>query len=59
MKKLLAATVIATTATCATAGSYSDPIIEPIVIVEDTSSSGTHGWMVPVMFLLILVAANY
>ncbi len=57
MKKLLTAAAIAATATSATAGAYSDPIIEPIVIIEDASSSFDHAWLVPVMFILILLTS--
>ncbi|ANB33180.1 hypothetical protein M2324_000779 [Rhodovulum sulfidophilum] len=58
MKKLaLAAAFAATAATASTAfaGSYAEPVIEPEVIVQDTSSSA-QGVIVPLL-ALILVAA--
>lgn len=58
MKKLLAAAVIATSATSATAGAYSDPIIESVIIIEDAASSADHSWIVPAMFLLMLLVAS-
>lgn len=57
MKKILAAAAIAAIATSATAGSYSDPIIEPIIIIEDASSSFDHSWLVPMLFILILLTS--
>ncbi|WP_414898941.1 hypothetical protein [Rhodovulum sp. YEN HP10] len=55
MKKLALAAAFAATASTAFAGGYSEPVIEPEVIVQDTSSSA-QGVLVPLL-ALILVAA--
>ncbi|ARC87221.1 hypothetical protein [Rhodovulum sp. MB263] len=55
MKKLALAAAFAATASTAFAGGYSKPVIEPEVIVQDTSSSA-QGVLVPLL-ALILVAA--
>ena len=49
----VSATMVAGTAN---AGNMEEPVMEPVVIVEDTSSSG-GGYLIPVMFGLLLVAA--
>ena len=56
MKKLLLATAFCATASTAFAGSYTDPIVEPTIIIEDAASSASHQWLVPVTFILILLA---
>lgn len=38
------------------AGSMLEPEIEASIVIEDTAAS-TGGWIVPVLFLLILIAA--
>jgi len=55
MKKLALAAAFAATASTAFAGGYAEPVIEPEVIVQDTSSSA-QGVIVPLL-ALILVAA--
>ncbi len=57
VKKILLATAIAVTASSAFAGAYSDPVVDPIVIVEAATSSASHDWLVPVVFFLILFAS--
>ncbi|MCP5036448.1 MAG: hypothetical protein GY945_02495 [Rhodobacteraceae bacterium] len=57
MKKTAIAAAIAMTATSATAGAYSDPIVDPVIIIEDAASSSSHSWLVPAVFLLILFAS--
>ncbi len=56
MKKLALAAVITVAASTAYAGGLSAPIIEPEVIVQDTSGSSAGGIVVP-LILLALVAA--
>ncbi len=56
MKKLLLAAAFAATSTATFAGTYSEPVVEPVVIIEDTASSSSHAWVAPVMFILIMLA---
>ena len=56
MKKLLLASAFAAASTAAFAGSYSEPVVEPVVIIEDTASSSSHAWVTPVMIVLIILA---
>ena len=57
MKKIMLTAVFAASASTAQAGALSDPIVEPIVIIQDASSSASHDWLVPVIFLLLLAAS--
>ncbi len=56
MKKLLLAATFTAFASSAFAGAYSEPIVEPTIIIEDTASSASHQWLVPVTLVLILLA---
>lgn len=62
MKKIALAAALSMAATSAFAGShskmgkYSEPVIEPPVIVEETKK-GTAGLIVPIMLLLVVAAA--
>ncbi len=62
MKKIALAAALSVAATSAFAGShskmgkYSEPVIEPPVIVEETRA-GSGGIIVPIMLLLIVAAA--
>ncbi len=62
MKKIALAAALSVAATSAFAGGhskmgkYSEPVIEPAVVVEDTKK-GTAGIIVPIMLLLIVAAA--
>lgn len=56
MKKLALAAVLSVVATGAFAGGYVEPVIEPVVIVEDTSSSA-GGILVPILALVLIAAA--
>lgn len=56
MKKLALAAALSVVATGAFAGGYVEPVIEPVVVVEDTSSSA-GGILVPVLALLLIAAA--
>jgi hypothetical protein len=56
MKKLALAAALSVVATGAFAGGMVQPVIEPVVIVEDTSSSA-GGILVPVLALILIAAA--
>ncbi len=54
MKKILTAALLATTiGTAAHAGGYVEPVLEPVVIVEDTSSSA-GGVLVPLLAIIMI-----
>jgi hypothetical protein len=55
MKKIALAAVLAVAASSAFAGGYSEPMIEPEVIVEDTTSSAA-GIVVPIVALILFAA---
>ena len=55
MKKvMIVAAVTALAATAAHAGALVDPIVEPEVIVEQSSSSSSAGLIVPLIFLALV-----
>ena len=60
MKKIALAVALSAAASTAFAGGhvskFSDPVIEPAVIVEDTRKSAA-GIIVPIMLLVIIAAA--
>ncbi len=56
MKKLALAAALSVVATGAFAGGMVEPVIEPVVIVEDTTSSA-GGVLVPVLALILIAAA--
>lgn len=56
MKKLALAAVMAAAATTATAGSLEEPVVEPVIIEEDTGTS-TGGWIIPVLLLALVGVA--
>ncbi|MBF9033020.1 hypothetical protein HKCCE2091_02120 [Rhodobacterales bacterium HKCCE2091] len=56
MKKLALAAALSVAATSAFAGGYAEPMVEPVVIVEDTSSSA-GGILVPILALILIAAA--
>ncbi|MEM9522728.1 MAG: hypothetical protein AAF982_01835 [Pseudomonadota bacterium] len=56
MKKIACAAAFSLAASTAFAGSYDDPIIEPEIIVEETSSSSA-GILVPLALLVLLAVA--
>ncbi len=58
MKKLILASVISVAASGAFAGSYSEPVVEPVVIIEDTASSSSHAWVAPALLILIAIALS-
>ncbi len=57
MKKLALAAALSVAASTAFAGNISEPIVEPEVIVEDTSSSSNGGILVPLLALILIAAA--
>ncbi|QDY71446.1 hypothetical protein [Qingshengfaniella alkalisoli] len=60
MKKLVLAAAFSAVASSAFAGGYvepmPEPVIEPVVVEEDTGSS-TGGWIVPVLLLALVGVA--
>jgi len=56
MKKLALAAALSIVATGAFAGGYVQPVMEPVVIVEDTSSSA-GGILGPILALILIAAA--
>ncbi|UWQ18277.1 hypothetical protein [Jannaschia sp. M317] len=56
MKKLALAAALSVAATTAFAGNIAPAPVEPVVIVEDTSSSA-GGILVPLLALVLLAAA--
>jgi len=56
MKKLALAAALSVAATSAFAGGYVEPVLEPVVIVEDTSSSA-GGVLVPLLAIILIAAA--
>ena len=55
MKKLALAAIVSVAATSAFAGNMAEPVMEPEIIVEDTSSSNS-GVLVPLLFLVFVAA---
>jgi len=56
MKKLALAAALSVVATGAFAGGVVEPVVEPVVIVEDTSTSA-GGILVPLLALVLIAAA--
>ena len=57
MKKLALAAIISVAATAGFAGGYEEPIIEPVIIEEETGTSGGGLWLPLAIFAVIAVAA--
>jgi|GEM_PF-2102299 hypothetical protein len=57
MKKIILAAVLTLSANAVLADGYSDPIVEPDVIIEAAEASSDHGVLVPIMMLLFLGVA--
>jgi hypothetical protein len=57
MKKFALAAALAFAATSAFAGGYEEPIVEPVIIEEDTGSSGGGIWIPLAIFAIIAAAA--
>jgi len=61
MKKVAIAAVVASVfASSAFAGNIIEPIIEPQIIVEETSSSSASGLIIPILLIAVIaaIAAN-
>lgn len=56
MKKLVLAAALTAVASTAFAGSYSEPVMEPQVIVEESSGTSAGGIVIPLLLLLIIAA---
>ena len=56
MKKLVLAAALTAAASTAHAGSLAEPIVEPPVLVAETTGSSTGIW-VPLILLVIVAAA--
>jgi hypothetical protein len=56
MKKLALAAALSVAATTAFAGGLEEPIVEPVIIEEDTAGSGGD-WIIPVILLALIGAA--
>ena len=56
MKKLVLAAALTAVATTSFAGSYSEPVIEAPVIIEEAGSSST-GVLLPLLLLVLVAAA--
>ena len=56
MKKLVLAAALTAVATTSFAGSYSEPVIEAPVIIEEADSSST-GVLLPLLLLALVAAA--
>jgi hypothetical protein len=56
MKKLVLAAALTAVATTSFAGSYSEPVIEAPVIIEEAGSSST-GVLLPLLLLTLVAAA--
>ncbi len=57
MKKFALAAALALTTTAAVAGGYEEPVIEPVVVEEDTGSSLGGIWIPILIFAVIAGAA--
>ncbi|WP_421702360.1 hypothetical protein [Aliiroseovarius sp.] len=57
MKKIILAAALTLSANSVFADGYTDPIVEPAVIIEEAASSSSHGILVPIMMLIFLGVA--
>ena len=57
MKKTILATALTLAATPVLADGYSDPIVEPSVIIEEAASSSSQDYLIPIMLLIFLATA--
>lgn len=56
MKKFALAAMLSVAASAGLAGGLEEPIVEPVIIEEDTSGSNA-GWVIPVILLALIGAA--
>lgn len=59
MKKLVLSAAFALVASTAVAGSIAPPIVEDVVIVEQTTSSVNHAFLPPLIFLISVASAAW
>ncbi|MFV0335395.1 MAG: hypothetical protein ACK5JR_15160 [Tropicimonas sp.] len=57
MKKFALAAALSLAATGAFAGGYEEPVIEPVIVEEDTGSSMGGVWIPLLIFAVIAAAA--
>ncbi len=58
MKNIILGTIFAlTAASAAQAGALVDPIVEPVVIVEEATTSSSAGILIPILLILFLGVA--
>lgn len=57
MKKLVLAAALTVAASTAFAGNMAEPVMEPVVIVEEAASSSAAGIWVPLLLIAIVAAA--
>ncbi len=56
MKKIALAAALSAFASATFAGGLAEPIVEPVIIEQDTSASNA-GWVIPVILLALIGAA--
>ncbi|MCV6597220.1 MAG: hypothetical protein OIF40_09090 [Mangrovicoccus sp.] len=56
MKKLALAAVLSVAATTAFAGNLEEPVVEPVIVEEDTAGTGA-GWIVLIMLAALAAVA--
>jgi len=56
MKKFALAAMLSVAASAGLAGGLEEPIVEPVIIEEDTSGSNA-AWVIPVILLALIGAA--
>lgn len=57
MKKLALAVAFTAVASTAYAGGLAEPVMEPMVMVEEASGSTAGGIIVPILLIAVLAAA--
>jgi hypothetical protein len=55
-KTAIALATVAAMSTAAHAGGMDEPVMEPEIIVEETSTGTGGGWVVPVVLLAVIAA---
>ena len=58
MKKFALAAAFGVAASTAFAGNISEPVMEPVIIMEETASSSDGGLILPLMILILVAAAS-
>ncbi len=57
MKKFALAAAFGVAASTAFAGNISEPLMEPVIIMEETASSSDGGLILPLIILILVAAA--